>query len=179
MLIMRNKGSINSTAHTCVLSGVQQAVLQEDMHLVLKELRWEIRRSIFLGYDIFASCMTRGVSLIAAEQILLLRQEYPHIKLHCFLPCETQADHWPEFWRERYFNVLAQANDVTYLQTHYTPGCLQKNTRAMLQRSSRLLLVQQSASPYILHHAKAIGLDIIPIIPSYLQNVAAEYHVLA
>lgn len=178
---MRHKSTSNSTAHTCVVSGVQQAALEEDMPLVIKELRWEIRRSIFLGYDTFASCMTKGVSLVAAEQILLLRQEYPHIKLHCFLPCETQATHWPEFWRERYFNVLAHANDVTYLQTRYTPGCLQKNTRAMLLHSSRLLVIQQSAnsSPYILHHAKTIGLDIISIIPSYLQNGAAEAHVLA
>ena len=38
------------------------------------------------GYDTFLSGMCEGFDLIAAEEVLNLKKEYPHIRLKCVVP---------------------------------------------------------------------------------------------
>ena len=41
------------------------------------------------GYDTFLSGMCEGFDLIAAEEVLNLKKEYPHIRLKCVVPLGT------------------------------------------------------------------------------------------
>lgn len=91
-----------------------------------------IRQAITEGFTVFRSGGAMGIDLWCAEAVVSLRREYPHIQLHFILPCETQANRWPECWRERYFDLLSKADDVTYLQAQYSSGCMLRRDRALV-----------------------------------------------
>ena len=50
----------------------------------------------------FISGMALGTDMYAAEIVLGLKAAYPGITLTCALPCESQAEKWPEPLRDRY-----------------------------------------------------------------------------
>lgn len=60
------------------------------------------------GYDTFLSGMCEGFDLIAAEEVLNLKKEYPHIRLKCVVPSRDKPNGTPKptsgvmtpFWRK-------------------------------------------------------------------------------
>jgi len=107
----------------------------------------ELRILINDGVSQFRVGMNMGADIWAAKRILQLRDiHFPHIRLHCYLPSESQANHWPEIWREPYFDVLAQADEVLCLQGRYTRGCTRQRNREMLKGSGRLLAVHDNVA---------------------------------
>ena len=81
--------------------------------LMKQKLNETIDRQIDNGYTRFHTAMDNGFGLYAAEHILALRQKNPRLSLRCFIPGENQATKWTPEHRERYFNVLAKASEVT------------------------------------------------------------------
>ena len=156
---------------TCTVGGPRPHKLPAglDISRLQERLDGEMRVSIFRGYTRFLSGMSLGVDIWAAEAILKLKKEFPHIRLVCYLPCETQADHWPNFWRNKYFNVLAEADDVITQQTHYTPDCIIRRNLSMIDDSSRLIVVHDGISPggteQTVGYAQAKGIEVVNIDP--------------
>ena len=156
---------------TCTIVGPNPSKLsaQIDYHKLTQALEKEILTAISAGYTIFQSSMAMGVDIIAAEIVHKLKREFPHIRLHFYLPCETQANNWSEHWRERYFNLCANADDVFCLQKSYSNGCMNRCYRAMVDCSSRLIAVYDGVTAgnmvYIVRYAKKKSLDIILINP--------------
>lgn len=68
-------------------------------------------------------------------------QKNPTLKLHCVLPCESQADKWSAFARERYTAILSAANKVTYVRRKYTSGCMLERNRYLVDHADVLLAV--------------------------------------
>lgn len=76
-----------------------------------------------------------------AEIVLELKAEYPYITLECAIPCETQAAKWSEPLRDRYYRIAELCDKETMLQTHYTPDCMKKRNRYMVDQCDILLAV--------------------------------------
>lgn len=108
---------------------------------MIHKLEKEIARSAAKGRIIFQSGMSMGADIWATQAVLRLRESMPHIQLHCYLPCETQANQWAEQWREPYFEVLGKADEVFCMQQHYTKGCLNRCRWEMLSRSSMAIIL--------------------------------------
>lgn len=89
----------------------------------------------------FISGMAIGVDMYAAEIVLDLKAKYPHITLESAIPCETQATKWSEPLRDRYFKIAERCDKETMLQTQYTPDCMQKRNRYMVDQADVLLAV--------------------------------------
>ena len=51
------------------------------------------------GYHTFLSGMADGFDIIAAEEVLRLKKEYPYIRLKCVIPFKGQADRYPEAYK--------------------------------------------------------------------------------
>ena len=64
-------------------------------------LERQIRSLVQEGVTDFLSGMAEGIDLLAAE-IVLLRAEYPCIKLHCILPSKGQETEWFAASQARY-----------------------------------------------------------------------------
>ena len=87
------------------------------------------------GVTHFITGMALGVDMYAAEIVLDLKSKYPHITLESAIPCETQAIKWSVASRERYYNIAAKCDKETMLQREYTPDCMDKRNRYMVDHA--------------------------------------------
>lgn len=133
----------------------------------------EIAKLIEKGVFLFYTGMAQGVDQYGAEIILDMKRQYPHIHLIAVLPCETQANRWLPAQRERYFNILADCNDVITLRAHYTPHCMLERNRYMVDHAEYLLAVydggHEGGTAYTVHYARKKQREIIVIHPDSLK----------
>ena len=94
-----------------------------------------------LGVDHFLCGMARGADLYFCESVLKAKEAWPLIRLEAAVPCRTQADHWPEAEQARYRQLLEKCDLVTLVQEAYTPGCMMRRNRYMVERSKRIIAV--------------------------------------
>lgn len=85
--------------------------------------------------------MALGVDRYAAEIVLDLKARYPSITLESAIPCETQAVKWSMAQRERYYDIAAQCDKETMLQSHYSPDCMDKRNRYMVDHADFIIAV--------------------------------------
>lgn len=127
------------------------------------------------GYNTFYTGCARGMDIIFAGQVLRVKATaYPHIRLIGVVPHEGQANHWSEMWRERYFALLAQADDVATLSAHYFSGCYHARNRYMVDAADALLAVcREGASggtQYTLGYARQKNCELVVIDPDTLER---------
>ncbi len=82
-----------------------------------------------------------GFDQLAAETVLQLKEEYPHIRLVMVLPCppEHQSLKWDDEQKKRYFRILEQADKVRVLSPRYTNSCMHERNRHMVDNSAYLI----------------------------------------
>ena len=93
------------------------------------------------GIRHFICGMAQGSDLYFCEAVLKLRQCYQDITLEAARPYEAQAKSWPEEEQNRYQGILDQCNYETLVQHIYTPGCMQRRNRYMVDRSELVIAV--------------------------------------
>ena len=89
----------------------------------------------------FITGMAIGVDMFAAEIVLGLKSAYNGITLECAFPCETQAEKWSEALRDRYFDIASKCDKETLLQQRYTPDCMHKRNRYMVDQADYIIAV--------------------------------------
>jgi len=134
---------------TCAFTGHRPQKLpfglnEEDERCVA--LKEELRKQIINliekeNVTHFFSGMALGVDLMAAEIVLDLKEIYPRITLKSAIPCETQAVKWTVSQRERYYDIAARCDKETMLQSHYTPDCMDRRNRYMVDHADFILAV--------------------------------------
>ena len=95
---------------------------------------------------------------------------YSNIRLIGVVPHEGQANHWSESWRNRYFALLTQADDVVRLSARYFDGCYQARNRYMVDAADALLAVcREGASggtQYTVEYAWQKNRELVVIDPT-------------
>lgn len=91
------------------------------------------------GYRRFLCGMAIGCDMYFAEAVIALRDAHPDIVLEAVIPCGTQPDKWTKPQRLRYVSILDRCDKVNVLQISYTPDCMMRRNRHMVDRSSLLL----------------------------------------
>lgn len=157
---------------TCAFTGHRPGLLpwgerEEDPRCVeLKEwLDEAVLRAYHTGCRHFICGMAKGADFYFCEAVLKFRQEYPNILLEAAVPCPTQSDHWSAADRARYRALLSQCDLETLIQQSYTPACMQRRNRYMVDHSSRLIAVfngrpEKSGTLKTLNYALKQGLEI-------------------
>ena len=113
----------------------------------------------------------RCTALNAAEIVLELKKTYPGITIESAIPCETQAAKWNAAMRERYYGIAAQCDKETLLQTHYTPDCMDKRNRYMVDHADYIIAVwdgKPSGTGKTVMYAQSKGKVIIKVNPATL-----------
>lgn len=122
----------------------------DEEHPKCQRLKEKIREQIYAladnGVLTFLSGMSQGMALWGAEIALEMQKINSRIKLICILPCETQANKWAPFTRERYFNVLSKSDDVFYISKRYQEDCIQHCNRSLIDHSHFILAVYDGHS---------------------------------
>ena len=135
----------------------------------LKEkLRDAVEAAYGEGMRHFICGMARGCDLYFAEAVLALREARGDVSLEAAVPCPTQADSWPEEDRARWRRLLEACDLETMVQDHYTPGCMLRRNRYMVDHSALLIAVYDGAgggTRRTLEYALRQGVPFVDIRP--------------
>lgn len=109
------------------------------------------------GITNFISGMAVGVDMDFAETVLKLRNKYP-ITLECAIPCPNQTLKWNDADKLRYEGLLKFADEVNVISERYTPECMLKRNRYMVDKSDLVIAVfngiEKGGTWYTINYAK-------------------------
>ena len=91
------------------------------------------------GHRHFLCGMALGCDLYFCETVLALRDRCPDVTVEAAVPCPTQADAWAPDQRERYKRLVEACDFETLVSAKYTPYCMQRRDRYMVDHSSLLI----------------------------------------
>lgn len=127
-------------------------------------LRKAVEEAISRGYRFFGAGGALGFDTLAAQTVLELKKEHPHIRLILVLPCLSQAEGWNAQQRQTYEEIKAQADKVVYTSQGYHRGCMHVRNRHLVDHSSLCIsyLTQGTGgTAYTVRYAAAQGLDVV------------------
>ncbi len=115
--------------------------LPQDCTELQANLEKAIIELIECGVVFFGNGAALGFDQMAAETVLKLKGDYPHIRLIMVLPCppEQQSLKWNDEQRKRYYEILERADKVRILSLQYTNGCMLDRNRHMVDNSAYLI----------------------------------------
>ncbi len=139
--------------------------LPQDCTELQANLEKAIVELIERGVVFFGSGAALGLDQMAAETVLKLKENYPHIRLVMVLPCppEQQSSYWNDEQKKRYSEILQQADKVRILSPQYTEKCMLDRNRHMVDCSAYLICYlreQRGGTFYTVNYAERQGLKI-------------------
>ena len=148
---------------TCCFTGHRKLDTTEWVYLSGK-LEETIQGLIEEGVRYFGAGGALGFDTLAAQTVLHMRRDNPAIKLILVLPCEGQADRWPEGERQVYEAIKGQADKVRYTSREYTKDCMLRRNRHLVDNSGVCvcyLKQKQGGTAYTVDYALRQGLRVI------------------
>jgi len=91
------------------------------------------------GITHFITGMALGCDLYCAEAVIALRRLHPDITLEAAVPYDGQEAKWSAALKARYNRIITDCDSVTLLQDTYTPDCMMKRNKYMVDHSSVLV----------------------------------------
>lgn len=134
--------------------------------LALKErLNEALTRAYDLGYRHFICGMAQGCDLYFGEAVARLRLVCPDVTLEGAVPFPEQCKRWPVADQKRYRDLLERCDVETLIQQNYTPNCMHRRNRYMVDHASRLIaayngLGKRGGTLFTLNYALEQGVDI-------------------
>lgn len=131
-----------------------------------KRLRNAAESAIEEGMQHFICGMAEGCDMYFCEEVILLRRHFSHITLEAAIPCLTQSNGWSAAQQLRYRSLLAQCDFETLIQEDYTPGCMHRRNRYMVDHASLLIAVhngQPGGTRSTVEYAMRCGVSIVDI----------------
>ncbi|WP_298035171.1 SLOG family protein [uncultured Dysosmobacter sp.] len=124
------------------------------------------------GFRHFLCGMAQGCDLYFCECVLALREKHPDVTVEAAIPCPTQADAWPASQRERYRRLVAACDFETLVSAQYTPFCMQRRDRYMVDHASLLIAAfdgSAGGTRYTVEYAMRRGVSMVDLaIPADL-----------
>lgn len=155
-------------SHRCCFTGHRPEKLSVSEGEVKAALQKEIRQAIADGMNVFITGMAPGVDIWAAEIVLELReQEVLPLKLIAASPHPEFENRWSLDWQKRYAAVMAKADLIKEVCTHYSRGCYQIRNEWMVDHSARVIAVwngQPSGTKNTIMYANRKGVPVINVL---------------
>ena len=135
----------------------------------MSSLRREVLRLVREeGFTRFLSGGALGFDTLAAETVLEISEDYPHVELVIVRPCEDQTRGWSAKDTTRYEAILARASEVVTLAPAYHPGCMQARNRYLVEHSAVCicyLTERAGGTAYTVRYAASRGLPVVNLAP--------------
>lgn len=154
---------VNKTKVAC-FSGHRR--LPKDCAELKTRLKSAVIDLIERGVVFFGAGGALGFDMLAEETVLELKEDYPHIRLVLVLPCppEQQTLKWSGKQRQRYFDILDNADKIRVLSPKYTSCCMIERNRHMVNSSTYLICYlreNDGGTFYTVSYAEKLKLNII------------------
>lgn len=157
---------------TCAFTGHRPKALpwgdgeNDPRCLELKDrLAQAVERAYDLGYRHYICGMAQGADLYCCEAVIALRQRRGDVTLEGAVPFPQQSARWRSEDRERYARLLSQCDMETLIQQVYSPRCMHRRNRYMVDHAARLIAIyngspNSSGTLDTLNYAMTQGLDL-------------------
>ena len=148
---------------TCCFTG-HRVIPARVLPALAGELEQTLRRLIGAGGGYFGAGGALGFDTLAAERVLRLKGEYPDVRLILVLPCRDQTRGWKETDVRRYRDIASRADKVVYTAEHYSPGCMHRRNRHLVENSSVCVAWctrETGGSAYTAAYARQRGLRLV------------------
>jgi len=149
---------------TCCFTG--HRIISDNRTALMHKLKNTIIERIENGVIYYGCGGAIGFDTLAALAVLELKKEYPQIRLIMVLPCHGQERKWSETDKKQYFDILEQADKITYVSHDYHDGCMHKRNRHLVDNSGycvAYLCKKQGGTYYTVKYAETRGLQIIKL----------------
>ncbi len=150
---------------TCCFTG-HRKIPADKYQIIAKETEKAIEKLIKEGYVFFCAGGALGFDTIAEKAVIKLRKKYTNICLILVLPCLTQADKWKKEDKKIYESIKEKANMIVYTSESYTPYCMYKRNRFLVDDSSACIcyLTEESGGTfYTVRYAEKKKLTVLNI----------------
>ena len=157
------QGKHTTRQRTCCFTG-HRSISESGYERISYRLEMELRKLIENGVTFYGAGGALGFDTIAAETVIRLREEFPHIKLILVLPCETQAFCWRQEDKDRYERIKGQADKTVLISREYTKDCMFRRNRHLVDGSSICLCYLTKGTggtAYTVKYAREQGLEVI------------------
>ncbi|MBO4914308.1 MAG: DUF1273 family protein [Oscillospiraceae bacterium] len=161
--------------NTCCFTGYRPDKLpwgvneEDERCLILKEKLADVAAALYeSGVRRFICGMALGCDTYFCEAALALREEHDDVTVEAAIPCLGQAERWPKADRERYYRLSSRCDVETLIGREYTPDCMAKRNRYMIEQSSVLVAVYDGrwgGTMQTVNLARKQGLEIIEVMP--------------
>lgn len=116
----------------------------------------------------FLASMAQTVGIWGAEIVLDFKRAYPDdpIRLDVITVNKKRLNRWPQNYRNRYFDILAKANQTIILQTNYARNPSHSSGCFMADVSGHMIAVFNGtlgATRHSIKYARKNGLEIVLI----------------
>jgi len=148
---------------TCCFTGHRELPFLK-RKMIVRKLEQTVTGLIQSGVQYFGAGGALGFDTLAAQTVLNLKKEYPHIKLILVLPCLSQTRGWKEQDVQIYETIKAEADKVVYTSQQYTQDCMHKRNRHLVDHSGVCvcyLTKDKGGTAYTVNYAKKQGLEVI------------------
>ncbi len=154
--------------HRCCFTGHRPEKMTVLENLRVKALlKAEIKKAVRDGYVTFISGMARGIDMWAAEIVLAEKKNNPELHLICASPHKGFETRWDKTEKQRYNDILAQADVVKYISEASSWGCYQIRNEWMVDRSSRVIAAyngSKGGTKNTIDYAERSGVEVINIL---------------
>lgn len=123
----------------CCFTG-HRIIPNEKIYSLKQDLKFNIE-NLIINYNIseFIHGCAMGFDLMAAREVLNLRQKYHFIKLYSIVPYLNQTNGWHHNLKTEYNNILFNSDSVLVLNKRYNSQCLFERNRYMVDNSSHCI----------------------------------------
>ena len=129
-----------------------------------------LRQLIQNGVEDFYAGGALGFDMIAERTVIMLREQYPQIKLHLILPCpkEEQTLRWNKAEKEEFNNIQALADTVEICSPVYHTGCMKERNQRLVDLADICICYynenhSRSGTGQTVHTAQKKGIQLINI----------------
>ena len=121
---------------TCCFTGHRPEKLNIPRETAKNLLETAIEDAFSDGFTEYITGMARGIDIWAAEIVLELKKEFPHVRLICAIPFEGFERGWEKAWKEKYTRILHEADEIHYISKKYSREVFQKRNEWMVEHAS-------------------------------------------
>lgn len=98
------------------------------------------------GIKHFICGMALGCDMYCAEAVIELKKRFADITLEAAVPYDGQEVKWAESRQKRYRSILMKCDKTTLIQDAYSPGCMMRRNKYMVDNSNVLIACYNGSS---------------------------------
>lgn len=130
---------------------------------MLESLKEQLNLAYAAGYRHFICGMALGCDTHFAHEVMELRHQHRSVSLEAAVPCPGQSAKWTGIQQLHYELLLDMCDKVSLISPAYTPECMMRRNRYMVDKSSRIIACfngRPSGTMNTIRYAMGKGLEL-------------------